>query len=91
MIGKTVCLSIERLYEKYGESLTHCTISTKDEGYFDLRTIEAGIVCMDGEECEVLKDDEFGITLINRDGEADCEFKLTKEEFEIAYLRRTTN
>lgn len=84
MEKNTVCLSVKALHYKYGENLTHCTISTEDDGYFDLQTLGVGTVCMDGEECEVVKNDGFDVTLVNREGESDYEFLLTKEEFEVA-------
>lgn len=84
MSKKKVCLSVESLYNKYGKDLTYCTISVEDKGYFDLQTLEAGTVCMDGETCEVISDKGNEVTLINREGESDYEFKLTKEEFGVA-------
>lgn len=82
--GKESCISVYALYSKYGNTLAHCTISVEDEGYYDLQTPGAGTVCMDGETCEAISDDGKVVTLINREGELDCDFKLTKEEFEVA-------
>lgn len=78
------CISIKSLYEKYGYNLTYCNISTEDDGYYDLQTEEAGTVCMDGESCKIIKQDDKQITLTNYDGEMRTTFVLTKEEFEVA-------
>lgn len=83
---KEAYLSVEELYNKCGESLNYCTVSTKDNGYYDLQTPKDGTVCMDGEKCKIIGSDNNIFTLINVEGEKDCEFQLTKEEFEIAIL-----
>lgn len=82
-----VCLSIKSLYDGYGENLAYCNISIDDEGYYDLQTLEIGTVCMDGEECEILSDNKGIVILVNNNGECNCQFKLTKEEFETAILK----
>ncbi len=61
-----------------------------DEDYYDLITAD-GIVCMDGEKCNVLGDDGRYIELLQVDGNST--FKLTKPEFKMATFttRRKNN
>lgn len=84
---KTACISLKTLYEHFGEDLACGTIEyTNDNGseYWDLRNGDSIILCMDGESCEVVFHNDRRVELINRDGEIDTKFILSKEEFEIA-------
>lgn len=81
---KEICISVKSLFERYGEKLTYCTISRDDGNYYDLQTEEAGTVCMDGEVCLIIEENEDEITLTNSDGEIPTTFNLTREEFGIA-------
>lgn len=80
---RKTCISVEALNNKLGEDLSFCKI--KAEGnYYDLLTVESGIVCMDGEECEILSSNDEVVELSNSNGEQTTTFKLTKEEYKVA-------
>jgi len=83
---KNICISVKALYDKYGEKLSYCNISTEDDGYYDLQTEFSGTVCMDGENCEVIEENDDVVKLLNKDGEINTTFTLTLEEFYIATL-----
>ncbi len=80
------CISVKALYEKYGDHLTYCDINyTYDEknNYHDLvDKRNRGILCMDGEFCEVLLEAN-GIVVLLNDGVTFC---LTREEYYVAVL-----
>lgn len=83
------CISIEALYNKFGSALEFCnikTIQTNDKSkYFDLFT-NVGLVCMDGESCNIISNDGDVVVLSNEEGEIDYNFMLTIEEFNVATL-----
>ena len=83
-----VCISIESLYDEIGEQLTYGTIQkTGEEGneYFDFYNNNEDIIaCMDGEEVYITYEDDRTVELLNKNGEVDTKFKLTRKEFEIA-------
>lgn len=84
---ETVCISVQALYDKYGENLpSGNTIDVVSwEGYYDLRDEHGNLVCMDGEECEVVYELSSRMyKFVNRNGEYDATFYLTKEEVDIA-------
>jgi len=83
-MGRNICISVKTLYDLYGTNLKYCTISTKEKGYYDLKTEEAGIVCMDGETCTILSEINNEIILVNENGETPTTFRLTREELEVA-------
>ena len=93
-----VTVDIYSLYEKYRESEDHtyanlpCGHITYTEHvhtdgsvstYYDLYQNEE-LVCMDGETCEVVYKDDKSVILLNSDGEDEKQFKLSREEFDIA-------
>ena len=82
-----VCVSVQALYNEYGEDLTYNEIEVSDSTthgkYYDLYA-DSGLVCMDGEECEVIARTNNSILLANRNGEVDTHFELSSEEFERA-------
>jgi hypothetical protein len=83
-MNKTVC--ILGLYDKYGENLEYTNIELYKESnteYYDLYDKYGNLMCMDGETCKVIEEDDR-YKLINTDGEYDTEFYLTKEEFKVA-------
>lgn len=87
---KTVCVSVKTLYERYGKNIVNGEIECSPVGqenptcdYYNLYDRYGQIVCMDGEECEIV-DDTNDVLLLNRDGEFDVTFTLTKEEFAVA-------
>ena len=87
MDNKTVCISIASLHNsKYGNNLpsgNHIEISHCNGGdyYYDLYDKHGNLVCMDGEECEVVYELSSRMyKFTNRNGEFDTTFYLTKEE-----------
>lgn len=88
---KTTCISLADLYNKFGEKLTYGTIEKSyqeetDTEYFDFYNNKHGLSCMDGEVVYIEYLDDNIVELINKDGEIDTSFKLSKEEFEIANI-----
>ena len=80
---KTYCVSIKALYDKFGENLpSGNTIDIVSwDGYYDLRDKHGNLVCMDGEECEVVYELSSRMyKFTNKNGEFDTTFYLTKEE-----------
>ena len=87
MDNKTVCISIENLYNTFGKDLMFNTIKhTKqdDNEYFDLIDFYGTLVCMDGEEVFILDKNQSIMFLLNQNGENDCIFALTTKEFNVA-------
>lgn len=89
---KTVCISIKLLYNEFGENLTFCKIKFTPKGeenehceYYDLQDNNGNILCMDGEECEIL-DSSNNVVLKNLNGEISTEFILSNKEYLIATL-----
>ncbi len=84
---KEHCISVKELFEKYGNHLTYCEISTEDDderSYYDLvDKRDHGILCMDGESCEVLQEGKDLVVLFN-DGLTFC---LTQEEYAVAVFQ----
>lgn len=82
--GEKVTVSVKMLYESNIITENVYIDTESDEtghlGYFDLYTDKDGLVCMDGETCEVVSVHEDCITLKNEDGERVTEFVLTFEE-----------
>lgn len=93
--GKTVGLSIKTLYAKYGNALLGGgdyrvkVIADGGDDYYDLCHVDGGIICCDGEEVEVVNVDAEFVHFIDRDGEDDTEFRLTREEFGVAHYTDT--
>ena len=85
---KKVCISVKTLYDEIGEQLTHGTIQKSGEDgneYFDFYNNNQDIIaCMDGEEVYIVYQDDKTVELLNKNGEIDMNFKLTREEFEVA-------
>lgn len=83
---KKVAVDLAILYSKYNGNLIYGEIETVIQDgieYYDLYT-NGQLVCMDGEECEVLETNENFTTLKNINGELETTFKLTIQEFKIA-------
>lgn len=91
---KTVCISLETLYNEIGENLTHAVIEKTyqeetDTTYYDLRNNSRDLVaCMDGEEVQIISENENVVEFLNTNGEIDMIFKLSKEEFNIATFEK---
>lgn len=84
-------ISIKMLYEGIGDLLSYGYIEHEfqketNTHYYDLYDDKGHVVCMDGEECEIYFDGNL-YKLINKNGEVETEFYLTKEEFEIATFK----
>lgn len=92
--GEKVTVSIKALYENnFGAECGW--INTEDNekgevGYWDLYTTD-GLVCMDGETCEIIEVSEDCIVLRNTDGERDMTFTLTYAEANICCFNGSTN
>lgn len=89
------CISLKMLYDKFnidgfcelncGYEIEHSSEEETNTDYYDLIDNYGHIVCMDGENCQVIyEEDKDRYKLINRDGEVDTEFYMTKEELLIA-------
>ena len=81
-----LCISVQSLHKHFGKQLSYCSIATDDEGHFDLRTPSFGIVCMDGEECEIEKKEKGVVHIVNQNGEQPAHFRLTLNEFTAAFF-----
>lgn len=89
---KTACISVKTLYEHFGEKLTYGIIEKdygsneeSDRHYYDLYNMHDDMIaCMDGENVQIVEENETSIKFLNTDGEKDVEFLLSREEFEIA-------
>ena len=84
--GEKVTVSVKTLYENNFNVECGWINTENDEhgniGYWDLYTTN-GLVCMDGETCEIIDVKEDCIVLKNTDGEVDTEFTLTFDEANI--------
>ena len=84
------CISIKSLFEKYGEVLEHNYIDytyqvENKNHYYDLKDkVTDELVCMDGETCLIIEENDSIVRLQNSDGEVTTTFVLTKEEFEVS-------
>lgn len=94
--SRTVCIGVSNLYEAHPNGVLTYTdieyeadrnIDGELEEYYDLRTKDGDLVCMDGESCNVLSKQDGVVTLLNTEGEVDMTFRLTEEEFKIATYR----
>lgn len=82
-VGEKVTVSLETLYKETKKHKTTFgyTIDTSEKGYYDLKDKFGNTVCMDGETCEVKTISGLGdLILINRDGEKETTFTLSKKE-----------
>lgn len=90
LVGTKVTVDIKSLYDH--DIVPDCGwINTENNdngeiGYYDLWTND-GLVCMDGETCEIVDIKSDGIVLKNTDGEEEREFSLTFEEAEICCFK----
>ena len=88
---KTVCISIQALYEKFGSKLTYTIINKTREGknqYFDLYNLHDDMIaCCNGECVQIIEENENVIVLLNIEGENDIKFELSREEFETAVFK----
>lgn len=89
--GMKVTVSVKELYES-NIVTEEVYIDTENNdngeiGYWDLYNDKYGLVCMDGETCEIISIDENSITLKNEDGENATKFVLTFEEADICCIK----
>lgn len=88
--GMKVCISVQALYNKYGENLCYCGIDCNNRedsvNYCDLYNGFGKLVCMDGEECIIddIDDKNEIITLMNEHGDEAAVFQLSFEEYRTA-------
>ncbi|MBP0985312.1 MAG: hypothetical protein J6A19_16490 [Oscillospiraceae bacterium] len=71
-----VCISVEALYEKYGERLWKCRIEA-DETYYDLYNSSNELACCDGETAVIDRVTNDSITFVNTEGGTPKSFTLT--------------
>lgn len=93
--SKFVCISISELYAQKGQTLSQTfidySVEDKDnQDFYDLLTDSSGIIlCMDGEECEIVSKTAVDVRL--RNIYSNLPFTLSKEEYEIATFTRKEN
>lgn len=85
----TVCISVQALYEIFGENLRLNTISTEDDGFYDLYNEHGELACMDGEEVSITEKGDTYISFVNNSGEYSVYFALSHEEAKIAIIGGT--
>lgn len=94
--NKNVCLSIKALYEAHNDGVLTYTdvlyetdryIDGEVTEYYDLRSKDGDLVCMDGEEVTITDETEATITFLNENGEQPATFTLTREEYETALFK----
>ena len=84
-----VTVKVSELY-KVGKALASSELyieheSDNDNEWFDLISESKGVVCMDGEECEIISFvDNEGVVFLNKNGEKDMQFTLYGQEVLIA-------
>lgn len=83
IVGNKYYINTFELYEEYGERLFNGY--RLDYLYYDLRDKWNNLVCMDGEDCELVNVRYGGEHVFhNYNGELVTEFTLTLEEFYVA-------
>lgn len=94
MKNKEVCLCIYALYKAVqnlevelnpGQIIDVTELSNEDESqwYYDLK--DAGnVLCLDGENCEILEENSNYVKLRNTNGEIDAIFELNRQAFNVA-------
>lgn len=86
-IGQKVDISVKELYRenlKGNVKLEYTFIAARD-GYYDLYNEYNEFCCMDGEECiidHIVYDGMYD--LVNRNGEMDVHFMLSRHDLDIA-------
>ena len=81
--GMTICIDVHSLYNEFRGETESNTINV-DGNYYDLETIGQGVVCMDGEEVEIIQVNENDCLLKNDNSEISTIFMLTNEELKVA-------
>lgn len=87
-IGDRVNISVQALYDKYGENLSCCGIdnNSREGNYCDLYNGFGEIACMDGEQCTIndVDNNSETVTLINTEGDYAVVFQLSFKEYKTA-------
>lgn len=89
-MNRDVCISIEALYDKYGNNTSVNTINVSHSNgceYYDLYNKDGELACMDGETVTVFQENEHFVSFVNKYGETDVFFDLTPEEAETAIVK----
>lgn len=88
-------VSIQNLYEKFGEKLTYGYITTEegDRGdfYYDFYNRDGELACCDGETVEILSKENGVYTLRSDCALEDTLFALTEDELNIAVIGSAYN
>lgn len=83
-------VSIQNLYETFGENLTYGRITTEENGsgdfYYDFYNRDGSLACCDGETVEILKKENGVYTLQSDCALEDAPFALTEDELNIAVI-----
>lgn len=83
---KDATISLNALYDEFHGELSNGIIERTIEGkteYYDLY-VNNQLVCMDGETCIIIEENENNFVLSNSDGEQVITFTLTNEEMKVA-------
>lgn len=82
---KIVSVSLQALYNHFKGQLNNGIIEKTIDGeteYYDL-FVNNQLVCMDGEMCKVIEENNNGSVLLNSNGEQDFTFTLTTVEMKV--------
>lgn len=93
-----ICVSLKELYNfveqnqngkaTYGDVIA-TTMVDFDETYYDFNVNDT-LVCMDGEEVEIISEEEDSVTLHSINADDGLNFKLSKEEFGVCTFETKT-
>lgn len=85
-------LSIQSLYETFGEKLTfgYITIEKCDgkDHYFDFHNRDGNLACCDGETIQILRKENGIYTLMSECSLEEVPFELTEDELNIAVISK---
>ncbi len=83
-------LSIQSLYETFGENLEYGYITTekaeKGDFYYDFHNRDGNLACCDGESVEILSKKDGVYTLLSDCALEECPFSLTEDELNVAVV-----
>lgn len=83
-------VSIQNLYETFGERLTYGRITTEENGsddfYYDFYNPDGELACCDGETVEILNKENGVFTLQSDCAPEEVKFSLTEDEFNVAVI-----
>lgn len=82
---KNVTVSVAMLYDAFGDELGSCSIKktiSNSTVYYDLFD-DTGLVCMDGETCQIVDSGGFGYELLSTEGDTSMAFVLTHDEYNV--------